>query len=88
MSGDQIRLAEDGQWHPHLQMLPLTSEQIRQETIDQMAAEVAGKTIATLIPEGAGVSFVLEDNTRVGLSYGPDNTLKLSVTDPDGERIL
>jgi len=89
MGGDQVKIAEDGQWHHYLELSPLTEDQIREEVILELSNLVEGKQIATMKAKGRGVQFILDDNTRVGLDCTPGNAdLKLSVTDPEGKRIL
>jgi hypothetical protein len=88
LSGAKVLIAEDGQWHPHDSVHPLTEEQLRDERIQEMSRLVEGKQIVTLLRKGKGVQFVLEDNTRVGLDYASKEDLTLSIVDPDGTRIL
>jgi hypothetical protein len=88
LSGAKVLIAEDGQWHPHDRIHPLTEEQLQDEFIQEMSRLVEGKQIVTLLRNGKGVQFVLEDNTRVGLDYAPGEDLALSIIDPDGTRIL
>jgi hypothetical protein len=88
MGGRSVKLAEDGKWHLHESLRPLTEDQIRDEVVETMAAFVAGKSISTLKAKGGGVEFVMSDNTRVGLTITSADSLKLSVTDSDGKRIL
>lgn len=88
MAGRKVKLAEDGQWHLHEHLKPLTQYQIREELIKAMADLVEGKSISTLKAKGRGVEFVLSDNTRVGLTFTSGENLELSVTDSDGQRIL
>lgn len=87
MAGRRVKLAEDGEWHLHELLKPLTQYQIREELISTMSALVEGKSISTMKAKGKGVEFVLSDNTRVGLTI-TSGDLKLSVTDSDGQRIL
>jgi hypothetical protein len=88
ISGTQVKLAEDGQWHRHESLLPLTQYQIREELIATMVSLVEGKKISTMKAKGRGVEFVLDDNTRVSLDIAPEENLKLHVIDADGKRIL
>jgi hypothetical protein len=89
MSGAEVKLAEDGKWHPRAEMSYLTEDQIREEVILELSNLVEGKQISTMKAKGTGVEFILDDNTRVGLNYDPRKpALKLSVTDPEGKRIL
>lgn len=89
MSGEQIKIAEDGKWHRHEAMSPLTEEQFREDTVLQLSNLVEGKQITTMKAKGRGVQFILDDNTRVSLEYDPENpNLKLIVIDPEGKRIL
>jgi hypothetical protein len=88
MRGRKVKLAEDGQWHLHTLLQPLTQDQIREDLISAMAALVDGKSISTMKAKGRGVEFVLNDNTRVGLTITAGENLELSVLDSDGKRIL
>lgn len=89
MGGDKVKIAEDGQWYRHVEMSPLTEDQIREEFIIELSNLVEGKQITTMKAKGRGVEFVLDDNTRVSLDYDPENPhLKLRVIDPEGKRIL
>ena len=88
MGGHKVKLAEDGKWHLHELLKPLTQYQIREELISTMADLVEGKSISTMKAKGKGVEFVLSDNTRVGLTITAGENLELSVTDSDGKRIL
>lgn len=88
MAGRRVKLAEDGQWHPHTHLKPLAEEQIRSDLIEAMVGLVEGKNISTMKAKGRGVEFVLDDNTRVGLTISSGENLELSVTDSDGQRIL
>jgi hypothetical protein len=88
LSGASVMIAEDGQWHSHDRVYPLTEEQLQDELIQEMSRLVEGKQIVTLLRSGKGVQFVLEDNTRVGLDYVPGEDLTLSIIDPNGMRIL
>jgi hypothetical protein len=89
MAGADVKIAEDGLWHPRAEMSYLTEDQIREEVMLELSNLVEGKQIATMKAKGKGVEFILNDNTRVGLDCAPGNSdLKLSVTDPEGKRIL
>lgn len=88
MSGRKVKLAEDGKWHLHEHLRPLTEDQIRDEVVAAMSALVSGKSISTLKAKDRGVEFVLNDNTRVGLTVTSGDYLELSVIDSDGQRIL
>lgn len=88
MYGDQVKIAEDGKWHPHLSLRPLTEDQFHEATIDHMASLVAGKTIVTAKAKGRGFEFILDDNTRIGLAYSTENGLDLFVYDPEGNKVL
>ncbi len=88
MAGRKVKLAEDGKWHLHELLKPLTQDQIRADLIATMADLVEGKSISTMKAKGRGVEFVLSDNTRVGLTITSGENLELSVTDSDGKRIL
>lgn len=88
MAGRKVKLAEDGQWHLHELLRPLTEDQIREDLVAAMAALVEGRAISTMKAKGRGVEFVLDDNMRVGLTITTGENLELSVTDSDGQRIL
>ena len=88
MGGAMVKIAEDGKWYPHVDLRPLTEDQIRDEFIQEMSVLVEGKKISTLKAEGRGVQFILDDNTRVGLDFSSEENLRLSVIDSDGKRIL
>lgn len=88
MGGRHVKIAEDGQWHLHTLLQPLTQDQIREELISEMADLVEGKSISTMKAKGRGVEFVLNDNTRVRLTITSGENLELGVIDSDGQRIL
>lgn len=88
MRGRDVKLAEDGKWHPHESLRPLTEDQIRAEVVAAMSGLVEGKHISTMKAKGRGVEFVLNDNTRVGLTITSGENLELSVISSDGQRIL
>jgi hypothetical protein len=88
MAGEQIKLAEDGLWHLHIDLRPLTEDQIREADIAAVSSLTEGKEISTIKAKGRGVQFILNDNTRVGLDYASDGSLELSVFDPEGQRLL
>ncbi len=88
MAGRDVKLAEDGKWHFHESLRPLTEDQLRDEVISAMSGLVEGRSISTMKAKGRGVEFVLSDNTRVGLTITSGENLELSVTDSDGQRIL
>jgi hypothetical protein len=88
MAGDQIKIAEDGLWHPHSSLQPLTEDQFHEAMIQEMASLVEGKVISTAKAQGRGFQFVLDDNTRVGLSYASNGRLELSILDPSGQRLM
>ena len=89
LSGRQALIAEDGQWYPHKMFFPLTEEVILQDHIDDLKSNVAGKSIATLKSTDTGVQLVLEDNTRLDVSYSKNGEgLTFSVIDSDGNKVL
>jgi hypothetical protein len=88
LGGRDVKLAEDGKWHPHINLRPLTEDQLRNELIADMSILVEGKSISTMKAKGKGVEFVLNDNTRVGLTLTSGENLELYVIDSDGQRIL
>jgi len=88
MMGDQIKIAEDGKWYPHLSLRPLTNEQFHESEIAKMAELVSGKPIVTAKAQGKGFEFVLDDNTRVGLAYSTEHGLELFVYDSEGTRVM
>lgn len=88
MGGRQVRIAEDGKWYNHESLRPLAEHQLRDELVTAMSGLVEGKNISTMKAKGRGVEFVLNDNTRVGLTITSGENLELSVIDSDGQRIL
>ncbi len=89
LAGSKARIAEDGQWYPHKMFFSLTEENITQDHIESLKSYIAGKSIATLKPMSTGVQLVLEDNTRLDVSYSKDNEgLTFSVIDSDGNKVL
>lgn len=89
MAGADVKIAEDGLWHPRAEMSYLTEDQIREEVILELSNLVEGKQITSMKAKGRGVQFILDDNTRVCLDCAAGSAdLKLSVIDPEGKRIL
>ena len=86
LAGRKARIAEDGQWYPHTMFFPLTEESILQDHIDDLKSNVAGKSIATLKSTDTGVQLVLEDNTRLDVSYSKDGE-GLTFCSPDCEKM-
>lgn len=89
LSGRKARIAEDGKWHEHKLFYPLMEEHVTQEHIEAIRSFVSGKSIATLKAEETGVQLVLDDNTRIDISYAKDKEgLVFSVIDSDGNKVL
>ena len=88
LSGDMVKIAEDGQKYPSDWIVPLTEDQIHEELVQSVVSIVEGKSIVNLQAKGRGVSFILEDNTRVTLDYAKEGNLKLSITDAVGNKVL
>lgn len=88
MAGATVKLAETGQWAHLDEIRPLVAEQIHEDFIRSMLPLVEGRSIAMVKTLNKGFELVLEDNTRVSVSYGANGSLNISITDPEGERIL
>ncbi len=89
LAGRKARIAEDGQWYPRKMFFSLTKENILQGHIDDIKSNIAGKSIATLKSTDTGVQLVLEDNTRLDVSYSKDGEgLTFAVIDSDGNKVL
>jgi len=88
LAGSQAHIAEDGQWYPHKMFFPRTEETLLLDHIEDLKSRVAGKRIATLKHTDTGVQLVLDDNTRLDISYAKDKEgLKFSVIDSDGHKV-
>ena len=89
LAGRKARIAEDGQWYDNKMLFELTDEDRVQVRLEKIAALVTGKTIATLKSNGTGIQLVLEDNTRLGITYSKDDVgIDFSVIDTDGTKVL
>jgi hypothetical protein len=89
LAGSKARIAEDGEWHENKTLYELTDKDTVQVRLEKIAALVSGKTIATLKSNGAGIQLVLEDNTRLGITYHKDGEgISFSVTDSGGTKVL
>ena len=89
LAGSKARIAEDGLWYEHKMFFPLTEEDITKDHIEALGSKIAGKSIASIKPEGTGVQIVLEDNTRLAISYSKDGKgLTFSVLDSNGKKVL
>jgi len=88
MYGDMVKIAEDGKWHPHLSLKPLTEEQFHEAELEKMSEAVSGLPIVKAKAKGRGFEFILEDNTRVGLMYSTEQGIELFVYDSEGKRII
>ena len=89
LAGRRARIAEDGEWYEHKMFFELTDKDIVQIRLERIAALVSGKTIATLKSNGTGIQLVLEDNTRLEVTYSKDGEgISFSVTDSGGTKVL
>jgi hypothetical protein len=82
-------MAEDGKWYETKELFELTDADKVQVRLGKIADLLSGKTIATLKSNGTGIELVLEDNTRLGITYHKDGEgISFSVSDPDGTKVL
>ncbi len=89
LAGSKARIAEDGEWYEHKMFFELTNKDIVQIRLEKITALVTGKTIATLKSNGTGIQLVLEDNTRLGVTYSKDGEgISFSVVDSGGIKVL
>ena len=89
LSGSKAKIAEDGKWHEHNLFFELTDADRVQVRIDKISELVAGRTIVTLKSNRTGMQLVLEDNTRLEVSYARDGEgITFSVIDSDGKKVL
>jgi hypothetical protein len=88
-SGSKVRIAEDGLWHETTELFELTDADEVQVHIDAIKSVIAGKTIATLKSNKTGIQLVLEDNTRLDVTYSRNGKgITFSVIDSDGKKVL
>jgi hypothetical protein len=89
LAGSKARIAEDGKWYEHKMFFELTNKDIVQIRLEKIAALVTGKNIATLKSNGTGIQLVLEDNTRLEVTYSKDGEgIVFSVINSDGRKVL
>ena len=89
LAGSKARIAEDGKWHEHKLFFELTDNDKIQIRLEKIAALLAGKSIATLKSNGTGIQLVLEDNTRLDVTYSKDGEgITFSVLNSDGKKVL
>ena len=89
LAGRRARIAEDGKWYEHKMFFELTDKDIIQIRLEKIAALVAGKSIATLKSNGMGIQLVLDDNTRLEVTYVRDGEgITFSVLTSDGNKVL
>jgi hypothetical protein len=89
LAGSRARIAEDGKWYESKMFFELTDKDIVQMRLEKIAALITGKTIATLKSDGTGIQLVLEDNTRLGVTYSKDGEgISFSVIDSGGTKVL
>jgi len=89
MSGSKVRIAEDGLWYEQNLFFELTDDDKIQEHLGRIKELVAGKSIATLKPNETGIQLVLDDNTRLGVTYSKNEEgITFSVTDSNGNKVL
>jgi hypothetical protein len=87
-AGSKVRIAEDGLWHETKELYELTNEHKVQLHLEGIKSLVAGKTIATLKSNGTGIQLVMEDNTRLDVTFAKDGEgLVFSVIDSDGKKV-
>ncbi len=90
LAGSVARIAEDGKWYEHKMFFELTDKDIVQARLEKIAALVTGRSIATLkSTNGTGIQLVLEDNTRLEVTYSKDGEgIAFSVIDSNGKKVL
>jgi hypothetical protein len=89
LAGRKALIAEDGKWHENKYLYELTDKDTVQVHLEKIASLLTGKTIATLKSNGTGVELVLEDNTRLGITYHKEGEgISFSVTDSGGTKVL
>ena len=88
ISGRKARIAEDGLWYDHTEFFPLTEEHISLDTISTISAELVDKKIATIKPQGEGIQFIFEDNTRLSVVYSKKDGISLILKDSNDNRIV
>jgi len=89
LAGRKARIAEDGQWYETKQLFELTDADRVQLHLEKIKELLAGKTIATLKSNGTGIELVMEDNTRLGITYHKDGEgITFSVKDTGGTKVL
>ena len=89
LAGSKARIAEDGKWYEHKMFFELTDKDIVQVRLEAIKSLVAGKSIATLKANGTGIQLVLEDNTRLEVTYSRDGQgITFSVLNSDGKKVL
>lgn len=88
LAGRKARIAEDGQWYLRKMFFPLTKDNILQDHIEDIKSSIAGKSISTLKSTDIGIQLILEDNTRLDVSYSKDEGLAFSVINSDGNKVL
>jgi len=89
LAGSKARIAEDGQWYEHKMFFELTDDDKIQLRLEAIKSLVTGKGIATLKANGTGIQLVLEDNTRLEVTYSKDGQgITFSVLNSDGKKVL
>lgn len=89
LAGSKVCIAEDGKWYEYKLFFELTDEDRVQVRLEKIKSRITGKTIATLKSNGTGIQLVLEDNTRLGITYSKDGEgITFSVIDSDGNKVL
>lgn len=89
LAGSKAKIAEDGKWYEHKMFFELTDKDIVQGRLEKISELVTGKTIATLKSNRTGVQLVLEDNTRLEVTYSKDGEgITFSVLNSDGNKVL
>ncbi len=89
LAGRKARIAEDGKWYEHKMFFELADEDKVQVRLEKIKSLIGGKTIATLKSNKTGIQLVLEDNTRLEVTYSKDGEgITFSVIDSDGNKVL
>ena len=89
LTGSKVRIAEDGLWHEANLFFELTDKDKTQVRLEAIKSLVEGKSIATLKSNRTGIQLVLEDNTRLEVTYSKDGEgITFSVLNSNGKKVL
>ncbi len=89
LAGSKALIAEDGKWYEHKMFFELMDKDKTQVRLEQIKSLIAGKSVATLKSNRTGIQLVLEDNTRLEITYSKDGEgITFSVMDSDGNKVL